>query len=75
MDYEELLQYLEDKGIDVSQWNSVSKGEFSSDRPEKIQNILEEMKTLLRHQIQQDISKLQDARELLNRLKHGGNTG
>lgn len=73
MDANEIKRKLEQAGIPVGEW-SQTKGGTRPLPPTLVRQraLLEQLKGLLEHQIENDKLKVAELSETVNRMKHGG---
>ena len=69
---EELFAELEAKGFKLGQWGRMSGGTRQTPKMKEQEQILLKLKTLLETQLNADVVTLEEAREKLARLEHGG---
>lgn len=72
MTREEFEQLLRSKGIDPGEWKETKSGSIKTPFWEQQKALLEKLKALLEVQVEQDKSKVEELREQLERMKHGG---
>lgn len=69
---EEMLAELEKRGIKPGQWTHLEGGKKQTPKMKEQESILLKLRSLLQAQLDADMVSLDQAREKLERLKHGG---
>jgi hypothetical protein len=69
---EELQAELEKRGIKPGQWSHLTGGKKQTPKMKEQESILLTLRSLIQAQLDADLVSLDQAREKLNKLKHGG---
>ena len=69
---EELQAELEKRGIKPGQWSHLAGGKKQTPKMKEQESILLALRSLIQAQLDTDLVSLDQAREKLDRLKHGG---
>ena len=71
-EHEELFAELEAKGIKLGQWSALKGGKGTTKKLREQQQTLVKLRDLLQVQLDADMASLEEARERLARIEHGG---
>jgi len=70
--HEELFAELEKKGVKLGQWGKLKGGKRQTPKMKGQEQILLKLRGLLQTQLDADMVSLEQAKEKLARLEHGG---